>query len=176
MYQVMEIPKSPSRRASRAHGFSLVEVVIAITILAVGLLGLAALMAQLTGTTGQSRYMGTEVMLASEKLEDLNRLPLGDSNLAPGPAGFDLTKDTAPFFDEIQISADNAGTHVNSTTENSAPAATSSDMLVFKRRWAIEQNPAGMPPGVIRITVWVGLIDGGSIQQRNTFQTSMVRR
>jgi len=47
--------------------------------------------------------MGTEVMLASEKLEDLNRLPLGDSNLAPGPAGFDLTKDTARFFDEIQI-------------------------------------------------------------------------
>jgi len=40
---------------------------VAITILAIGLLGLAALMAQLTSTTGQSRYMGTEVMLASEK-------------------------------------------------------------------------------------------------------------
>ncbi len=57
-----------SNRKKRMQGFALIEVVIAITILAVGLLGLAALLAQLTGTTTQSRYLGTEVMLASEKL------------------------------------------------------------------------------------------------------------
>ncbi len=176
MYQAMEIPKSQCRRASRERGFTLAEVMVAIVILAVGLLGLAALMAQLTGTSGQSRYMGTEVMLASEKLEDLNRLPVGDANLA---AGGSLAADNALFFDEIQISADNGGNKANnseiSRTENSAPAATSGDMLVFKRRWVIEQNPAGFPNGVTRITVWVGLISGGTVSQRNTFQTSMVR-
>lgn len=172
MYQAMEIPESQRRRAGHDRGFALLEVMVAIVILAIGLLGLAALMAQLFGTTNQSRYMGTEVMLASEKLEDINRLAVGDGNLA---AGGDLAADQAHFFDEIQMSATSANTNTNSTTVNSAPTATSVDMLVFKRRWVIEQNPAGMPNGVIRITVWVGLLDGGSISQRNTFQTSMVR-
>src|SRR5947207_12442864 len=104
MYQVMEIPKSQRRRASRERGFTLAEVMVAIVILAVGLLGLAALMAQLAGTTGQSRYMGTEVMLASEKLEDLNRLTSGDPSLA---VGGDLASDKPLYFDEIQISSDN---------------------------------------------------------------------
>lgn len=142
---------------------------IAIVILAVGLLGLAALMAQLTGTTSNSRYMGTEVMLASEKLEDLNRLSPGDPGLAPGG---NLGNDVASYSDQVQISSDNG----SSTTVAANAAAGSTDLLQFKRRWIIEQNPAGMPAGVIRITVWVGLMDGEAFARGATFQTSMVRQ
>ncbi|HZU30649.1 MAG TPA: prepilin-type N-terminal cleavage/methylation domain-containing protein [Candidatus Angelobacter sp.] len=164
----MEISKL-HRKTKRQDGFALIEVMIAIFILAVGLLGLAALMAQLSGTTGHSRYMGTQVMLASEKLEDLNRLTIGDPNLA---AGGNLGSDVANYSDEVQISSENGST---STTVATA-ASAGSDMLLFKRRWVIEQNPAGLPAGVIRITVWIGLVDGDKLSQANTFQTSMVRQ
>jgi len=142
---------------------------IAIVILAVGLLGLAALMAQLTGTTSNSRYMGTQVMLASEKLEDLNRLSPGDPALA---AGGNLNADVANYSDQVQISSDNGSS--STVAANAAPAT--SDLLQFKRRWVIEKNPAGMPTGVIRITVWVRLMDGDAFARGATFQTSMVRQ
>ncbi len=164
----MEISKS-HRKAGREKGFALLEVMIAILILAIGLLGLAALMAQLTGTTGNSRYMGTEVMLASEKLEDLNRLQIGDAGLAPGG---NLTADSANYSDQIQVSSDNG----TASTVAAGSAAASTDMLQFRRRWVIEQNPAGLPAGVIRITVFVGLLNGDSVSRANTFQTSMVRQ
>src|SRR5215475_2415490 len=99
----MEISKS-RRKTRRQDGFALIEVMIAILILGVGLLGLAALMAQLTGTTSNSRYLGTQVMLASEKLEDLNRLQPGDAALTPGGS---LTADNAGYSDQVQVSSDN---------------------------------------------------------------------
>ncbi len=70
----MSLRKARSIRKEGDSGFAMIEVMFAITILAVGLLGLAALLAQLSGSTTQSRYLGSEVMLASEKLEDLNQL------------------------------------------------------------------------------------------------------
>jgi type IV pilus assembly protein PilV len=165
----METSKLHRRTRNNEDGFSLIEVMIAIVILAVGLLGLAALMAQLTGTTGNSRYMGTQVMLASEKLEDLNRLPVGNVALLPGGH---FTGDDVGYSDQVQVSSDNGGT----STVAAGSAGASSDMLLFQRRWVIEQNPAGLPAGVIRITVSVSLIDGVQSARTNTFQTSMVRQ
>ena len=164
----MEMSKShPKTR--RQDGFALIEVMIAIVILAVGLLGLAALMAQLTGTTSNSRYMGTQVMLASEKLEDLNRLQPGDAGLAPGG---NLLADVANYSDQIQVSSDNG----TSNTVAAGSAAASTDLLQFRRRWVIESNPAGLPSGVIRITVFVAVLDGDAVSRANSFQTTMVRQ
>jgi hypothetical protein len=47
--------------------------VVAITILAVGLLSAALLTSKVAGQGEQSKYMSLAAMLASEKLEDLNR-------------------------------------------------------------------------------------------------------
>ena len=55
----MSLRKARSIRKAGDDGFALVEVMFAIVILAVGLLGLAALLAQLSGSTTQSRYLGT---------------------------------------------------------------------------------------------------------------------
>jgi prepilin-type N-terminal cleavage/methylation domain-containing protein len=109
------------RKASRQSGFALIETLIAITILAVGLLGIAALLAQLAGNSTQSRYTSTEALLASEKLDDLNRYPINDPAIAVtnGNTAGSLTADvtdnvtvgvvteTVDYFDQVRISAGN---------------------------------------------------------------------
>src|ERR1700686_1792342 len=110
----MEASMSTPKNRKRS-GFALIEVMIAIAILAFGLLALAALLAQLFGNTTQSRYLGSEVMLASEKLEDLNQLDyktykLGGTALKPllAPGGLlttNFTANTVDYFDQVQISS-----------------------------------------------------------------------
>jgi Tfp pilus assembly protein PilV len=110
------------RKNRRSGGFALIEAIIAIAILAVGLLGVAALLAQLGGNSTQSRYMSTEALLASEKLDDLNRLPFGDPAIAVpnGNTAGSLTADVTDtvtvgafpaqvvdYFDQVRVSAGN---------------------------------------------------------------------
>jgi prepilin-type N-terminal cleavage/methylation domain-containing protein len=152
-------------------GFALIEVMIAIVILAVGLLGLAALLAQLTGTTTQSRYSGTEVMLASEKLEDLNQRVVGDPKLTPG--GSLGTPPAANFFDVIQVSSHNGIVNDQALTGGAVPAVTN-EMQLFQRQWIIEFNPPGLP-NLRRITVLVTPLTGTPAERAATFQTSTVR-
>ena len=99
----------------------MIEAVIAIAILAVGLLGVAALLAQLGGNSTQSRYMSTEALLASEKLDDLNRYPYNAPAIAvtSGNSAGSLTADTTAtvtlgavtevvdYFDTVRISSGN---------------------------------------------------------------------
>src|SRR5258708_18215015 len=75
---------SLSHKMRRASGFTLVEVVVAVFILAFGLLAVAGLMTQMSVSTNTSRSSGMEVLLASEKLEDLNAPGLSDPYITPG--------------------------------------------------------------------------------------------
>jgi Tfp pilus assembly protein PilV len=117
----MEISKL-RRSTGRQGGFALVETMIAISILAVGLIGVAALLAQLAGNSTTSRYMSTEALLASEKLDDLNRYPYKDPAIAVpgGNTAGSLTADTTAtvtannlppevvdYFDQVRISSGN---------------------------------------------------------------------
>lgn len=109
------------RKTRRETGFALIETVIAISILAVGLLGVAALLAQLGGNSTQSRYMSTEALLASEKLDDLNRFPYNDPAIIvpTGNSAGSLSTDTTAtvtvgaitesvdYFDQVWISSGN---------------------------------------------------------------------
>ncbi|MGZ4840681.1 MAG: type IV pilus modification PilV family protein [Candidatus Angelobacter sp.] len=100
----------------------MIETAIAISILAVGLLGVAALLAQLGGNSTTSRYMSTEALLASEKLDDLNRFPYNDPAIAvpSGTTAGSLTADTTDtvtanglpaevvdYYDQVRISSGN---------------------------------------------------------------------
>lgn len=100
----------------------MIETVMAISILAVGLLGVAALLAQLGGNSTQSRYMSTEALLASEKLDDLNRYPYNDPAIyvPNGTSVGSLTTDSTnnsvtvgavtevvDYSDQVRISAGN---------------------------------------------------------------------
>src|SRR5215467_2115932 len=128
-YRVMEASMSIPKKRQQG-GFALVEVMMAIAILAVGLLGLAALLANLSGTTTQSRYLGAEVMLASEKMEDLNQLSATSATLA---AGGDLNSDKTTagiaYFDTVQMSSTNGLVNDQTVNNGTANAAATSDMM-----------------------------------------------
>jgi prepilin-type N-terminal cleavage/methylation domain-containing protein len=171
-----------SRSKSRKQaGFTLIETMVAIIVLTVGLLSVAALMSQMVRGSSTSRYMSSAAMLASEKLEDLNRYASTDALVAASPVT-SLAADTAGYFDQVQVSTDNGtmtetynGTVVchkaDGTITNVAPAASPTTMT-FDRRWLIETGGT-LPPGVRRVTVLVIATDPAANQ--NQFQTSMVR-
>ena len=107
---------------SRKRGFTLMETMIAIVILSVGMLSLAALMSKMTGSTEQSRYMSMAALLASEKLEDLNRVSAVDPEIAvsSGTSAGSLSTDVGnqsvtvgasteivDYFDTVMISTGN---------------------------------------------------------------------
>lgn len=71
---------SKSKRQSR--GFTLLEVAVAICVLTVGLISCAAMFGRVWGGTAYSQYMTQAATLASEKLEDLNRYPETDPDVA----------------------------------------------------------------------------------------------
>jgi prepilin-type N-terminal cleavage/methylation domain-containing protein len=198
----MEMSTSSTRRRRfEQSGFTLLETLIAITVLAVGMLGVAAMLCNMDSNTGRSRYMSIAALLASEKLEELNRFPATDDNIQvssgvmAGSLAADSSAGSVNYFDQIAISSgngsiaetttqvDGSGTTVYSTTSqspngevitttSSAPP-TSPDMLQFKRRWLIEKDvPVA---GVCRITVLVTLTNISS-KTPVDFRMSMVRQ
>jgi len=122
----------------RESGFTLIETIMAMVILTVGLLAIASLFAKTTLSTNMSRYMSSQSLLASEKLDDLNRLPANDPAIAV-PAGnssgslkADVTQNVVvggaaqqvDYFDTIQMSSGNGGVAETFTGVNGGGAAT----------------------------------------------------
>jgi prepilin-type N-terminal cleavage/methylation domain-containing protein len=177
------------RRQTREQGFTLIETLVAISVLTIGLMSVAALMAQMVGTSSRSRYMSTAALLGSEKLEDLTHY---SSRVPPASiaAGGSLAADVAGFFDTIRISSGN-GVSSETTSENGVAttithqpdgtiavvaggaAPADPDALTFDRRWLIQ---TGTPVNGMRtITVLVTLQNQPANAPSVTFQASTVR-
>jgi len=167
-------PRKPRQQA----GFTLVETMVAILVLTIGLFSVAALMSSSLNMSAHARYMSTAAMLASEKLEDLSRLPNNDSALNPGT-----------YNDTVHISSNN-GNIVDATSEGgittlytqtpnglitsvaggALPAATK-DTLTYNRSWTVVKD---VPiTGVRQVTVTITLANT-SLKPPVTFQSSMV--
>ena len=61
----------------KSTGFTLIEVLIALVILAVGLLGMVGLMAKTTGNNSYGGHLTEAATLAQDKLEQLRATPSG---------------------------------------------------------------------------------------------------
>jgi prepilin-type N-terminal cleavage/methylation domain-containing protein len=185
---------------SKKHlrGFTVLEVLVAICVLSIGLCALAALAAQTVTGTERARYMSLATVLASEKLEDLNRWPGVDPHVAVGGSvTADSTVGSLNYFDDIDLSNTNGQVteSVSSTTggvttyttvihkatgetispSNTAPP-TGSGLVGFHRRWLIEANPTvngNTLTGSRRATVIVSLAN--QTGDPLSFQMSLVR-
>jgi len=103
---------------SDARGFTIIEVLVAAVILLVGLVAAAGVVGSTLGNTARSEYMTQAATLATEKLEDLNRFPSTDANVAVpnGTSSGSLTSDaldtftfngtaaTVNYYDEVYFS------------------------------------------------------------------------
>ncbi|HTU35552.1 MAG TPA: prepilin-type N-terminal cleavage/methylation domain-containing protein [Candidatus Acidoferrum sp.] len=109
------------------NGFTLIEVMVSIVILAIGLLSVAAFVTSTVAMGTRARYMNQANVLASEKLDDLNKLPSTDPNLsctgapASGTVCGSLTGGAAcsgsDFCDQVTVNEAN-GADYEIQTEN----------------------------------------------------------
>jgi prepilin-type N-terminal cleavage/methylation domain-containing protein len=117
----METSVSYSAKSVRHNGgFTLLEVMVSISILTIGLVAIAALISLTSNNTRRSREMSIAAMLTSEKLEDLNRYPNVDPAVyaASGATAGSLTANSGPtsvttgagvtqnvsYWDQVQLS------------------------------------------------------------------------
>lgn len=110
------------RKAASRRGFTIIEVVVAVFVLATGLVMLGSLSSMALNGTAASRYRGMATTFASEKLEDLNRWPAEDphvcvttgtvgsltSDVQTASVTCDGITDTVDYYDDVAIS-DNTG-------------------------------------------------------------------
>jgi prepilin-type N-terminal cleavage/methylation domain-containing protein len=189
----METSLSPRKpvKGSRQRGFTLIEMMVSIVVLTIGLVGTAALMSSSVNMGAHARYQSTAALLASEKMEDLDRFPDGDQNLLPGGS---LGADVTGYSDSVQISTSSGNINETTTaggvtylytqkpdgtvvsTQGGALPAPTPDMLTFDRRWLITPNPvvgANTITGAVQITVLVTLTNQ-ALKPAVTYQTSVV--
>jgi len=121
--------------AKSNRGFSLIEVLVATSLLVVGFAAVAYLLIAATAVNGSARHATQAATLAQEKMEELRGLPIDDGALSRSPPG-SLDADVDGFHDE--------------------PVAG------YRRRWSIAPLPAS-PADVLVIQVVVSRIgDPGS--------------
>ncbi len=70
------------RRAQNQRGFTLIEIMVAVTLLSVGLLGMAGLTVGIMRSNSLSNQVTTATALAQAKMEDIKRV--GYSGVAEG--------------------------------------------------------------------------------------------
>jgi type IV pilus assembly protein PilV len=113
------------RRAKGRAGFTLLEVIIAMSILAVGLLAIASAQLWAITRTGQSRHQTEALNLASQKMEEFHHLPMTSPLLVNGA-------DAAPID----------------------PDPNDLDITTFQRSWGVQNNTPVAGLMTITVTVF----------------------
>jgi prepilin-type N-terminal cleavage/methylation domain-containing protein len=133
----------------RAAGFSLVEVLVATAVVAVGVASLAPLFVVSVRTGRIAHTTSTTLLSAQQKMEAL-RADAAASSLSPSAT---LSANTQGYFDYI----DRIGVSVSG--DPAAPPGSA----VYVRRWAIEplEGGSGNEGGAIVLKVLVLQLAGG---------------
>jgi prepilin-type N-terminal cleavage/methylation domain-containing protein len=109
----------------RQVGFTLVEVLVAMTIVACMAMGVAELFAVTTAATQSARTQTSALVLASQKLEQLRALAWGGADLTPSPG------------DALATSANGYADYLDARGRVVGGGARTPAEAVFIRRWAV---------------------------------------
>lgn len=155
-----------------SSGFTMIEVLVSIAVLSIGLMGVALLIGSTVATGNKAKFMSMANVLASEKLDDLNKLPFYDPNVAPNPGGLLVgPPDCAAgdrYCDEVTVNEASgadyetqtqmvAGSLVSTTIVHTSTGCVGSPAdcgvgnpsgsgSTFTRRWLITANPTVQTP------------------------------
>ena len=121
------------------RGFSLLEALIATSILAVSLVSLADLFGLAIRSNVAARRTTTATVLAQQKLEELRALAWTALTQSPANA---LQENTPGFVD-----------HIDQFGENRGGGADPPSDAVYTRRWSIEPLPATPDTLVVQVRV-----------------------
>lgn len=155
----------------------MIEVLVSIAVLSIGLMGVAMLVGSTVATGNKAKFMSMANVLASEKLDDLNKLPFYDPNLTPNPGG-PLSGPPACaagdyYCDQVSVNEASGADYETQTqvvTVNGTPTPTAATIVhtntgcvgtpadcgvanpsgsgsTFTRRWRITLNPTVQTPG-----------------------------
>lgn len=165
----MSLQLSSTNRRSR--GFTLIEVLISMAVLTVGLIGMAAMVCSTLVFGANAKYINMANVLASEKLDNLNKWPSTDLNVAPGGSLTGPSSCAAgdTYCDQVTVSETSGADYITQTqivfdpvTNTSNPVTTTivhtsagcvdtpancgvpnpnGGGSTFTRRWQITANP-----------------------------------
>ena len=116
------------------RGFSLIEALVAMTIMLVGVLPLAQLMAVSTKSNAAAGVNSLATLLAVAKVESLRSTEWGSADLAPSPAGA-LSTNTPGYVEYL----DGRGARLK---DAGLVAGTPPVGTVYLRRWSVDALPA----------------------------------
>jgi prepilin-type N-terminal cleavage/methylation domain-containing protein len=167
-----------TKAKKQSKGFTLIEVVVAIAVLTVGVIGMAFMMSGIAVLGSVSTASNTANVLASEKLDSLNKFPQNSLDVAPGGsltggptcAAGDIYCDTvtvnettgADYETQTQVNTDgttqtttivHAATGCVDTPANCGVPAAPAGAATFTRRWLITLNPVITSTGGATSTV-----------------------
>jgi hypothetical protein len=157
------------RSANGARGFTIIEVLVASFILIVGLTAVAAVIGSTLGNTTRSEFMTQAATLATEKLEDLNRYPSSDPNVAVtnGTSAGSLTSndlqnvtvngvtEAVAYYDEVFFSP-SEGSLVETTSGFDAGGNTQYTTISYTPDGRMTTSqPSSTPPSATGSTVFL---------------------
>jgi prepilin-type N-terminal cleavage/methylation domain-containing protein len=131
--------------AARDQGFSLIEALVAMTIMLVTVLPLVQLLTTSTQSNATARANSLATLLAVAKVEALRSIEWDAAALAPSPGGALLTN-TPGYVDYL----DGRGTLLN---DPGLPTGSAPPGAVYVRRWSIEAPPAAPNTLVLQVVV-----------------------
>ena len=149
------------RQLDREAGFSLLEVMIAASILATGLLAIALAQVSALRMGSHSKHLSDAMYLAQEQIETFQAMDATDTMFAApatdvdDPVGYILAGGDSEY---------GAGTF---STEDGG------DQMVFGRRWTIE--PDTPTTGMTRITVVVFWSDDGGTTETDSTEVVWIK-
>ena len=143
-------------RHRSAHGFTLIEVMLAMALLAIGVAGLMGLLRTGYLVNADARRMTRAVTIAQDLMNQMELWPYGDPRLAIGAkAETDITDDAGTYLTEETPVADHTEADLESGFQGIPAAALDG---IFQRYWNVsyqdDANGNGTPDGV-RVAVIV---------------------